>query len=62
MLEQESVNAVVYVRSGEAWTHEILVADFILALPEIGIDLPVAELYEGIVFEEQDQPGEPPES
>ncbi len=54
MLEQDSVSATVYARSGEMWTHDILVANSILALPEIGIDLPLAELYEGIVFEAQD--------
>jgi hypothetical protein len=33
----------------------MLVADSLLALPEIGVELPLAELYEGIVFEaEQD--------
>src|SRR5208337_4427051 len=62
MLEQDSVNAVVYARSGQAWTHEILVADSILALPEIEVELPLAELYEGIVFEAQDQSDQPPES
>ncbi len=60
MLEQDSVNAVVHARSGDAWTHEILVADLLLALPEIGVDLPLAELYEGIVFEAQDQSDQPP--
>ena len=56
MLEQDSVNAVVYARSGDAWTHEILVANSILALPEIGVELHLAELYEGIVFEAQTSP------
>lgn len=51
MLEQDGVSATVYARSGGTWTHEILIADSILALPEIGIELPLAELYEGIVFE-----------
>ena len=51
MLEQDSVNAVVYARSGETWTHEILIADSVLALREIGVELPLAELYEGVVFE-----------
>ena len=60
MLEQDSVNAVVYARSGEAWTHEILVADSILTLPEIAVELPLAELYEGIVLEGQDQSDQPP--
>jgi Uma2 family endonuclease len=55
MLEQDGVSATVYARSGETWTHEILIADSILSLPEIGVELPLAELYEGIVFEtEQD--------
>ena len=55
MLDQDGVSATVYARSGETWTHEILVADSILSLPEIGVQLPLAELYEGIVFEaEQD--------
>ena len=52
----------VYARSGETWTHEILVANSILALPEIEVELPLAELYEGIVFEAQDQSDQPPES
>ena len=43
--------ATVYARLGETWTHEILIADSILCLPEIGVELPLAELYEGIVFE-----------
>jgi Uma2 family endonuclease len=62
MLEQDSINAVVYGRAGDACTHEILVADSILALPEIEVELPLAELYEGIVFEAQDQSDQPPES
>ena len=55
MFEQDGVSATVYARSGETWTHEILIADSMLSLPEIGVSLPLAELYEGIVFEtEQD--------
>jgi Uma2 family endonuclease len=51
MLEQDSAAAVVYARAGESWTHEILLADSSLALPEIGLDFPLAELYEGVEFE-----------
>ena len=60
MLEQDSVGATVYARSGDTWTHEILVADSILALPEIGVSLPLAEFYEGIVFEAEQDGDEPP--
>jgi Uma2 family endonuclease len=62
MLEQDAVGATVYARSGNAWTHEILVADSILALPEIAVSLPLAELYEGVVLEAEqcgDQPAAP---
>ena len=60
MLEQDGVGATVYARSGNAWTHEILVADSILALPEIGVSLPLAELYEGVVFEAEQDGDQPP--
>src|SRR5271166_3620399 len=60
MLEQDAVGATIYARSGETWTHEIMVADSILALPEIGVSLPLAELYEGIVFEAEQDGDEPP--
>jgi len=58
MLEQDRIGATVYARSGNAWTHEILIEDSVLALPEIGVELPLAELYEGIVFEAE-QDGDP---
>jgi Uma2 family endonuclease len=60
MLEQDGVSATVYARSGDAWTHEILVAGSILSLPEIGVELPLAELYEGIGFDAHDESGQPP--
>ena len=60
MLEQDSVGATVYARAGGGWTHDILIAGSVLALPEIGVELPLAELYEGIVFDgEQAGAGEP---
>ena len=49
-LEQDRIGATVYARIGNGWTLEILVADSTLALPEIGVALPLAELYEGLVF------------
>lgn len=61
MLEQDGVSATVYARSGGIWTHEILVADSILFLPEIGVELALAELYEGIVFEAEQDANPAPE-
>jgi Uma2 family endonuclease len=51
MLEQDAAQAVVYRRDGDRWTHDILLADSALALPAIGLEFPLAELYEGIAFE-----------
>ena len=62
MLEQDRIGATVYARSGNAWTHEILIEDSVLALPEIGVELPLAELYEGIVFEAEQDGDSAPES
>jgi Uma2 family endonuclease len=53
MLEQDGVGATVYARAGDAWTHEILIADSVLTLPEIDVDLPLAQLYEGIAFDDE---------
>jgi len=55
MLEQDSAAAVVYARAGESWTHDILLGESSLALPEIGVDFALAQLYEGVEFE---TPGE----
>jgi hypothetical protein len=46
MREDDGDSATASVRAGEIWTHELLVANSILALPEIGI-----EPYEGLEFE-----------
>ena len=53
MLEQDGVGATVYARAGEGWTHDILAGDSVLVLPEIGVELPIAELYEGIAFDDE---------
>ena len=59
MLEQDRAGATVYARAGEGWTHDILIADSLLSLPEIGVELPLAELYEGIAFDDEPVAGEP---
>ena len=64
MIEQDGVGATVYARAGGAWTHDILIADSLLVLSEVGVELPLAELYEGVVFGEEPvsdnlAPGEP---
>ena len=45
MLEQTRVAATVFVRSGENWTGTVVTGDATLAMPEIGVELPLSELY-----------------
>ena len=55
ILSQDSISANVYERIGNGWVGT-LVTDpaAVLALPEIGVELPLAALYDGLNF---DTPG-----
>ncbi len=48
MLEQDQVFATVVSRTAAGWGLETLGADGVLAMPEIGVEVPMAELYEGL--------------
>ena len=50
MLEQERIGATVFSRSEAGWKGDVLADDAVLVMPEIGIELPLAELYEGLNF------------
>ncbi|MBI0436176.1 Uma2 family endonuclease [Roseomonas sp. KE0001] len=50
MLEQDRIGATVFSRAGDDWVGHILKEDAVLHMPEIGIDVPIAELYEGLDF------------
>ena len=49
MLEQDRRGATIFSRDGDDWVGHVLAGDVALALPEIGIELPLAELYEGVL-------------
>jgi Uma2 family endonuclease len=48
ILEQDRIAVTIHERTGESWTVYPLAADGVLALPEVGIELPIGELYEGV--------------
>jgi Uma2 family endonuclease len=50
MVEQSRRGATVFSRNGDDWVGHVLTGDDDLALPEVGITLPMAELYEGVTF------------
>jgi len=49
IVQQTHVAAIVFARQGDMWPSEIVAGDGAhLSIPEIGIDVPLAELYAGI--------------
>lgn len=47
MLEQDEIAATVFERAGADWIGHVLAADAVLRMPEIGAEVPLAELYDG---------------
>lgn len=49
ILEHSSIGLAVYARErgGDPWTATALTGDDILRMPEIGIEIPIAEFYQG---------------
>ena len=62
MIEQDKIAATVFARVAGDWIGHILFEDAILSMPEIGIELPLAELYKGISLDVQDNFEEPPQT
>lgn len=50
MLEQDRVFATVITRTGTGWDHTLVGLDGMLAMPEIGIEVPLATLYRGLAL------------
>jgi len=56
MLEQDEPAATVFAREGDRWVGTLHKGDVILAMPEIGIEIPLAEFYDGLTFTETERP------
>jgi Uma2 family endonuclease len=50
MLSQDDQRATVFAREGDDWVGRIVMGDAVLEMPEIGVEVPLAELYEGVSF------------
>ena len=50
MLEQGEIAATMFERVGDDWAGHMLPASAIIDMPEIGIEIPLVELYEGLDF------------
>lgn len=56
ILENEQATATTYARNGAIWVVDEANAGGTLAMPEIGIEVPLDELYEGLDFPDQAPP------
>ena len=56
LLEQEAIAAEVYARENGRWVRSTVIGDGPLAMPELGIELPLAEAYAGLELD----PAAPP--
>ena len=54
ILEQDRIAATVFTRVADDWVGHVLLEDAILAMPEIGLEIPLAEFYEGLVFDKSE--------
>ncbi len=54
ILEQDFIGAMVFARAADDWAGHVLDADALLAMPDIGIEAPLSEFYEGVVFDPAD--------
>jgi Uma2 family endonuclease len=56
VLQQTHRGALVFSRDGDHWADELLVsAEAILHMPEIGIEIPLSEIYADLSFDEDDE-------
>jgi Uma2 family endonuclease len=56
ILAQDEPQGTMFERIGEDWVGHLLAADSVLRMPEIGIEVPLTELYEGVDLSIQDRP------
>jgi Uma2 family endonuclease len=60
ILAQDSMCGTMFERAGGDWLGRILGADAVLAMPEIGVEVPLTEFYYGVEFPKaDDEPSAP---
>jgi Uma2 family endonuclease len=55
VLQQSHIGALVFTRHGDHWADDVLTGrDAILGMPEIGIEIPLADIYADLVLTPED--------
>ncbi len=60
ILEQDGIAATVFVRHGSDWDARALTADDVLRMPEIDVEIRLADIYADLQFEADDADGADP--
>jgi Uma2 family endonuclease len=60
ILSQDEMAGTVFERIGDDWIGHLLAADAVLRMPEIGIEVPLAEIYDQVDFSPADDAAEAP--
>jgi Uma2 family endonuclease len=60
ILEQDSIAATVFARHGSDWDARALTADDVLRMPEIDVEIRLADIYADLQFEADDADGADP--
>ena len=50
VLQQTHAGAIVFTRKGDDWVADTIVADGVLHMPEIGLDVPLSDVYADVVL------------
>ena len=51
VLAHDRIGGTMFERVGDDWVGHLIGAETVIAMPEIGIAVPMAELYEGLAFD-----------
>lgn len=54
ILEQTTIAAMIFHRDAEDWVGHLQIGETVLNLPEIGTELALTDIYEGVVFPARD--------
>ena len=54
IVEPGRMGATVFARDGDNWLSLILIVDATLSMSEIGVDIPLSEIYRDVEFPEND--------
>ena len=57
VLAQDTIGGTMFERVGDDWTGRLLSADSLLRMPEIGIEVPLTEFYEGVELPAENHAG-----